>query len=110
MKAIYTVTVFQTITPHNPLPEFGTRWCIGWFSSYEEAKFALTENPNINTIQEYGTDYNYAIIEQYGDGLFPIGEDIFPLSNKHLFQWIDDHFQEIEVPNELKRICNFAIG
>ena len=46
MDKIYTITVFQTLKPtsESNLMDFGSRRCVGWYKSKDEAANAVENN------------------------------------------------------------------
>lgn len=50
--------------------------------------------------------YEYAVIEEYNEG---IAGDCY---NRQWFEWNEDRkgYVEIEEPDEVRRVCSFAIG
>lgn len=102
MDKIYTITVFQTLKPtsESNLIDFGSRRCVGWYKSKDEAANAV-EN-NFSDMHDY--IYNYAIIEEMDMGVK------LPDISRSLYKWDNTCYKQVEIPKSLYRYSNFGIG
>ena len=97
---IYTVTTIQTFEdPKQPK----RKRCVGFFYDINDAKQAVLEN--WLDIAEEGR-YNYAVIEDFQQGLYSIGEE----KNQLWFEWNNESYIPIEKPARFRRVVNFGIG
>lgn len=101
MDTIFLITVIQKIQrSSNHIPDLGDTRCLGWYSNLDEAKFAV-EN-NFNDMHE--DLYEYAVIEEMNPGLK------IPEKSRIFYQWKNNSYQEINIPNEVVILSNFGIG
>ena len=69
MKTIFTISVMEKIKPGiGDTTEYGHKSNIGWYFKKEDAILAVEQN----TADIYEGAYNFAIIEEYEQGLYPI--------------------------------------
>ena len=104
---IYTITMIQKIdlelineNTKTFLPTFGDKRCVGYYSLLENAKYAVEHNlKNI-----YDNLYEYCIIEETPEGIYKYSKNIY------VYKWNKDHYEPIETPLELSKVCGFGIG
>lgn len=109
MKTVYIITAFQTISRFQvknlSYPDFGERWCVGWYEDFLEAETAVVNNwGNLHNDM-----YEYAIIEEMEPGICMSDR------NRFLYKWNSacDQYERIEddkIPQEVKTCSNFGIG
>ena len=100
---MYFITVFDKVEPDERFfAEFGCQRTWGYHPEYEWAVNALHEN----VTDMYEGCYEYAVIEKIGCGICAISE------KRQWFKWDKEKrgYFEIEEPECVKRISNFAIG
>jgi len=100
---MYFITVFEKIEPSEMyLAEFGDQRTWGYYPEYEYAAEVLHENV---TDMHEGC-YEYALIENIDYGICAIADE------RQWFKWDAEKrgYFEIEEPECVKQICNFAIG
>ena len=100
---MYFITVFEKIEPSDvSFAEFGCRRTWGYYPEYEMAATCLHEN--MTDLQE--GCYMYAVIEKIGYGVVAIAEE------RQWFKWDKERrgYFEIEEPECVRHLCNFAIG
>ena len=96
-RYIYTITTVCTEKNYR-----NTR-CVGWVSENDEAYDIVTNNHG--DIAESGY-YQYAIIEQMGEGLYYTPKEEF------WFEWNADtkKYDPIDTPKEFKNVTGFGMG
>lgn len=106
METIYTVTVFQKISPNQldlyQIVDLGDRRCVGWYDNIDEAKNAV-----INNFSDMHEDmYKFAIIEEVTQGIK------IPDVSRVVFAWNanTNEYEEINLPKELEDLCSLGIG
>lgn len=100
---MWFITVFEKMDQtEQSFPKMGSSRTWGYFSDKSWALEALHEN----VTDMWETCYDYAILEYFDEGLIPVGIDrqFFKYDRKR------NGYFEIEEPEFMKRICNFAIG
>ena len=100
---MYFITVFDKCEPSEQfLAEFGCQRTWGYYPEYEWAAEAL--HKNVTDMHE--GCYNYAVIEKIDWGICAICE------KSQWFKWDKEKrgYFEIEEPECVKRLTNFAIG
>lgn len=100
---MYFITVFDKIEPSDIyFAEFGDQRTWGYYPEYEWAVEALHEN---RTDMHEGC-YEYAVIEKIDYGICAIADE------RQWFKWDKDKYGyfEIEEPECVKHLVNFAIG
>lgn len=100
---MYFITGFQKIEPTEyGWPEFGAQRTWGYYSERVFAVEALHEN----WADVCEGVYNYALIESIEEGVHPLEID------RQWFKWDDERkgYFEIEEPECVKYLCNFALG
>ena len=107
---IHTVTTFEKITKLEtdntgelfilPYPEFGEIRCAGYYESVEDALLYMNKNSD----KLHDGNKEYCIIEEYEEGLFT------PTTNRYLFKWNTDHYEQIDEPISINKVTNFAMG
>lgn len=77
--------------------------CVGYFKLFNQAEFAILNN--CGDIHE--TNYQYAVIENFGPGLYPLD-----LEENWWYEWNKDkeEYVRINKPEIFKGFVNFAIG
>ena len=100
---MYFITVFDKVEPNEMYyAEFRDRrtWC--YYTEYQMAVNALHEN---RTDLHEGC-YEYALIEKIGPGIIALCEE------RQWFKWDKEKrgYFEIEEPECVKHLVNFAIG
>ena len=97
-KSYYFITVFCRYDEHGP---HGMR-CWGFYDNFAEANVNL----RLNVTDLWETCYNYAVIEEYQDGI----------SGYQFERWFYSYSRDIEQyipmeePKELKHYAGFALG
>ena len=82
-------------------PETGRTRCIGFFKTIEKA---------IQSVKEGGPEFynifggQYILIETYEEGILKIA------LKRILFEWNGTEYVQIEEPEILKNVCNYAIN
>lgn len=106
---IHTVTTFERITKLDqdekgifilPYPDFGDIHCAGYYNSVEDAMKYMEENSELL----YNGSNNYCIIEEYEEGLYKQS------TNRYLFKWFGNGYQQIDEPLSINKVTNFAMG
>ena len=100
---MYFITVFDKIEPNEMFyAEFGDQRTWGYYTEYEMAQSSLHEN---RTDMHEGC-YEYALIEKIGPGICAHCEE------RQWFKWDKEKrgYCEIEEPECVKHLVNFAIG
>ena len=100
---MYFITVFDKVEPSEKYgAEFGYQRTWGYYTEYETAANALHEN--ITDMHE--GCYGYALIEKFGPGIIAHCEE------RQWFKWDKEQrgYFEIEEPECVKHLVNFAIG
>lgn len=100
---MYFITVFEKIEPSDIFfAEFGDQRTWGYYPEYEMAVDVLHENRT----DMHETCYGYALIEEIGSGICAIVE------KRQWFKWNKEKrgYFEIEEPECVKHLANFAIG
>lgn len=100
---MYFITVLENVEANDMyMAEFGDFRTWGYYSEYDRAATAV--RANVTDLHE--DCYEYAVIEKIGCDLCPIVEE------RQWFKWDKDKhmYFEIEEPESVKRITNFAIG
>ena len=97
METVFTVGVIEKIDIAKSIKR-----CVGYFKSFEEAEDVVKNN--ITDI--YSCLYEYAVIEEFSDGLYPKAKSI------HFYKYDEEtnKYAEIYVPKEWENICNFTMG
>jgi len=107
---MWFVTVFEdmSIQSHSFLsgdedwPHFGDQRTWGYYDERQHAVDALHENRT----DMYEGRYNYALIEKFGPGITPWCEE----RQWFKFDKTRNGYFEIEEPEFVKQVVNFAIG
>ena len=100
---VYFITVIEKIEEiKGDFPKFGDRRTWGFFYDKNDAIEALHKNAT----DMCETIYGYAVIEESYEGICP------NCINRQFFKWNHDNqgYFEINEPECVKRIYNFAIG
>lgn len=100
---MWFITVLEKIEPSEDyLALFGDQRTWGYYKEYETAIEALHEN---RTDMAEGC-YRYALLEKFGEGICP------RCMERQWFKYdgLRDGYFEIEEPECVKRIVNFALG
>ena len=100
---MYFITVFEKMEPSDVFfAKYGDKRTWGYYPEYEMAANALHEN---RTDMHEGC-YKYAVIEKIGYGICAYCE------KRQWFKWDKDKdgYFEIEEPECVKHLTNFAIG
>ena len=100
---MYFITVFGKVEPSDVFyAEFGCQRTWGYYPKYEMAATTLYENKT----DLYEGCYEYAVIEKIGYGIAAIAEE------RQWFKWNKEKcgYFEIEEPECVKHLVNFAIG
>lgn len=100
---MWFVTVIEKMKGHyNDFAYTGETRCWGFFSDKEKAVQSLHEN----WFDMRENVYDYAVIEEYEEGLFNY------TGKRQWFQWDEERqgYFEIEEPNGVKHVVCFAIG
>lgn len=100
---MYFITVFEKVEPNDMFyAEFGYQRTWGYYPKYERAATALHEN----RIDMHEGCYEYALIEKIGCGISATVE------KRQWFKWDKEKYGyfEIEEPECVKHLTNFAIG
>lgn len=100
---IYFITVMEKLEPHkNFYCATGSTRCWGFYFDRQQA--LQTIHNNVTDLWE--TCYNYAVLEEYYEGVAPLCE------SRQFFKYNreQDKYIEIEEPECTQHICNFAIG
>jgi hypothetical protein len=97
---MYFITVFEHL-PDTYL-NTGDMRCWGYYRIYDNAvDVVLNNRTDINE-----GIYNYCVIEEIGEGLAS-----YPKTRWfYKFNKNDNKYEPIEDPEEVKHVCNFAIG
>ena len=102
MKQIYTIMTFSKLdcTPGG-FPDFGSTNLCGWYHNKKIAWEAVTEN----TCDIWETCYDYALIEEVEEGLYPSSH------TRWLFHYNGEtgHYDEIDEPEFLQHFSGFTI-
>ena len=100
---MWFITVFEKCEPSDQfIAEMGDQRCWGYFECMGDALFALHDN----RIDMHEGCYDYAVLEKIGPGISSYaGERQF-----FRFDRSRNGYFEIEEPECLKRLVNFAIG
>jgi hypothetical protein len=106
---IYTVTTILfgkkelTVGPNKGKKIFAIldERVVGWFEKKKDAKQCIEEN--WGDIYEGGS-YPYAVIEECGEGLYPI------CLKSWWFRWRDKGYKHSRKPKSYKHVINFGIG
>ena len=97
-QAYYFITVFEGYDKNWPRD----CRCCGFYTEFKDA--LMTVRNNVTDLWE--TCYNYAVIEEYYEGIgWYTGHRWFFKYNRQ-----KDEYESIDEPEELKHICNFALG
>lgn len=100
---MFFITCFQHIRKEpKKFLDIGDSRVFGYFSSLEQAKNALAKN----TLDMHEDYYNYAMIEEIGEGIHP------EVESRHFFEYDSEigGFIPIEEPIAFKHYTNFALG
>lgn len=100
---MWFITVIEKIEPSDRLMAlFGDQRTWGYYKDYEIALQALHEN--WTDMWEYY--YDYAVLEKFSEGILPDCQE------RYWFKYDRERngYFEIEEPECVKRIWNFAIG
>lgn len=99
---MFFIACFEHLPPVEKDYDIGDCHTFGYFDTYDKAVSRLHNN----TYDIHEDVYDYAIIEEVGQGLYPDAK------NRKFFKYDKerDGFFEIEEPERLKRIRNFSIG
>lgn len=100
---MYFITVFEKVETSDVFfADFGCRRTWGYYPEYEMAAKALHEN----VTDMYEGCYKYAVIEKIDWGICAICEE------RQWFKWDKERngYFEIDEPECVKQLCNFAIG
>lgn len=95
----YFITVMENIPGSGKI---GDRRTVGYFESFIDATWAL--NKNLGDMHE--TIYDYAVVEEFEPGLYPVR----CFDHRKLFEYDygKNGYFEIKEPECAKRIGNFA--
>ena len=106
---MWFITVFEQVEPDLEdevfgFPDLGDQRTWGYYSEHEKAVQAL--HKNMGDMWEYS--YDYAVIEQIGEGICAYADP----KNRQWFKYDQERkgYFEIEEPECVKHIVNFAIG
>ena len=100
---MWFITVFERLEPDERyIMEHGDKRTWGYYEDKETATRALHEN----WTDMWETIYGYALLEKFGPGICPQHQER---------QWFKydrerDGYFEIEEPEFVKRVVNFALG
>ncbi len=100
---MYFITGFYKIeSKENSWPEFGAQRTFGYYFERVDAIAALHENWS----DIYDNTYDYAVIENIEEGVHPLE------TYRQWFKWDDERkgYFEIDEPECVKYLCNFALG
>lgn len=100
---MYFITVFEKIEPNDDyFALFGDQRTWGYYPEYETAATALHEN----WVDMYEHCYEYALIEKIDCGICSLANE------RQWFKWNKERrgYFEIEEPECVKHLVNFAIG
>lgn len=103
MDKIYTITTLDRLVKTEfGFPDFGNTRTVGWVGNLEIAKEIVVNN--YGDIWEYS--YDYAVIEEVEEGLYPLCKDRwFYQYNEELKQYVP-----IQEPDWMKMYVNLGIG
>ncbi len=100
---MWFITVMEKIEPSDQFYAlFGDQRTWGYYKDYNMALRVL----HGNRTDIWETCYDYAVLEKFGEGISPYCEE------RHWFKYNRerDGYFEIEEPECVKHLCNFAIG
>lgn len=97
---IYTITAFEDLCDKYGVNGFSR--CFGFYADLETAKERLKNN----TMDINETIYNYAVIEEVGEGIHYYAQKRW----FYKFDYEKGIYYPIDEPEELKQIVNFGIG
>lgn len=100
---MWFITVFENIEPDERfLAKFGLQRTWGYYKDHNTAVQALYEN----WTDMWEFCYDYALLEQFDEGICPYCEE------RQWFKYDRERngYFEIDEPECVKRICNFALG
>lgn len=104
---MWFITTFERIKPNTEdeffnFPDFGHQRTWGYYSECEKAVQALHKN----FTDMWECLYDYALIEEIDEGICAYA------GNRQWFKWDNERkgYFEIEEPECVKNLCNFAIG
>jgi hypothetical protein len=96
IKTIFTVTVIEGLDLRSE------KRCMGYYNKFKDANNVVINN--MTDINE--TMYDYAVIEEFVEGLYPDTKSI----HYYKFNESSEKYEEIERPKEWNQICNWGIG
>jgi hypothetical protein len=99
---MYFITVFEKLPPNDDYCDCGATRCVGYYEKLESAEDTVKNN--YGDIWE--TCYDYAVIENIEEGLYPMTVD------RQFYKHNDekDTYEPIDEPEVFKHYCNFGIG
>lgn len=99
---MYFITCFEQLPKSNDHFDIGSSRCFGYKKTLKEAIKALHNN----TCDMHEYLYSYAVIEKLGPYIHP------DVEMHQFFKFDPDRrgFYEIDDPEELKHLTNFALG
>lgn len=99
---MFFIACFEHLPPVERDYDIGDCRTVGYFDNYNNAALRLHNN----ACDLYEDIYDYAIIEEVEQGLYP------NVKSRKFFKYDkeQDGFFEIEEPEQLKQFCNFSIG
>lgn len=101
---IYTITTTTKLGEKNEetgFPDFGSSRVVGFY----EDKYTAFSRVMENCCDIWETIYDYAIVEEVEEGLYPRTEQYFFKYNMET-----QLYEPIEKPEAIKHFCNFSIG
>lgn len=104
MNKMYIIMVMEDLNQDEEtgLPDFGCKSLPGWFTKFEDAYEAVSENRN--DINE--TCYQYALIEECVEGMYHSAIKRWWFEFNHE----TGQYYEIDEPEFCKHYCGFTIG
>ena len=99
---MFFISAFEHLPKSTEDLRIGDCRAFGYFHEYEDAVQRLHEN----TCDMHECMYRYAVIEKVWPGIHPYVE------SRQFFKYDKelDGFFEIDEPETIKRLCNFALG
>lgn len=95
MITIYTIHTLKQLKP------YADGRTVGYYLDFENAENSVIYNDL--DINEDGY-YPYAVIEEVSEGLYTVPRIEF------WYKWINDKYERIDKPEEIKCICAFSMG
>lgn len=98
---MYRQALIYTITTVHPQHPSHTR-CWGWFQTPDDALSCVSSaRPGVD--DEAGF-YSHLVIEELPQGIVPHAQKLW------WFTWNGEQWAQCEQPEEMARVCNFAMG